>query len=532
MSDHAGKGQMFELALEVWSRRRRLAVVAFALVFAGAVGVARFLPDIYRSTATVLVERHRVAETLVRPSVTSELEMRLQTINQRILSRSRLADLITRLGLYPDLAKRMPIEAVVERMRRDIQFELKGMEQTKQTIGPFATVAFNLSYRGRDPETVARVTNTLASFYVDENVKIREQQATGTAEFLKVQLKHAKERMDDQERRVRDFRTRHVGELPQEMAVNLATLQRLQAQLQLNSERQLQATNRRETLAKELGEVDPAEAAGRPDPTITKLTKLRLELLELRQRFSDKYPDVIRMKAEIAALERDLAEGKPKAETEPATSAYPSVRRLKVALNEADAELNALKTEQQGLRQDIAAYQRRIENAPQREQKLQELSRDYEMAKELYASLLKRHEDAQLAEIMERRQQEEPFRVLDPAIPAKHPVAPNRTLLILVGVLLALGTAWAAAALAEHLDTSFHTIDDLRSFTKVPVLASIPRIVSAGDTARRARQRWLATTYLTLSLALVVAASYQLAHENDELVRLLSRHPSASRAAQ
>jgi len=124
---------------------------------------------------------------------------------------------------------------------------------------------------------------------------------------------------------------------------------------------------------------------------------------------------------------------------------------------------------------------------------------------------------------MEQSQQSGQFRILDPAIPAKEPQAPNRIGLILAGVLLAVGTAAAAAMLAERLDTSFHTFEDLRSFAKVPVLASIPHVPSADETARLARRHRLATASITLGLALVVAASYYLAHGNDQLVRLLSR---------
>ena len=165
MADRAQKISAFELVPEVWNRRKWLAVVVFAVIAAAVGSLAAFLPNVYRSTATVLVERHQVAETFVRPSVTGELGMRLQTIGQEILSRARLADLINRFGLYPELTPQMPMEAVVERMRRDIQIELKG--SVEQTTGRAMTVAFNLSYRGRDPETVALVANTVASFYVD-----------------------------------------------------------------------------------------------------------------------------------------------------------------------------------------------------------------------------------------------------------------------------------------------------------------------------------------------------------------------------
>jgi len=506
---------MFELALEVWSRRKWLALVVFAVVFAGTGSLATFLPDIYRSTATVLVERHQVPETFVRSSITGELETRLQTISQEILSRARLEDLMTRFGLYLDLRKRLPMEEVVENMRRDIQLVLKGVEQLS---GRSATVAFNLSYRGRDPETVAKVANTLVSFYVEENSKMRERQASQTTQFLKIQLEDTKKRLDEQEARLRTFRASHIGELPQQLGVNLATLERLHAQLHLNSANQLRARDQRAALLKQLAESDAAGVVGAPDTATARMTKLKQELLELRTRYSDKYPDVIRVKAEIAAIEQQLAGPGVKPDENSPGDVAP--------LSESDAEIKSLKAEEERLRRQIDAYQLRVENAPQREQEFQELSRGFETTKELYSSLLKRYEDAQLAESMEQSRQGEQFRILDPAIPATLPVAPNRIGLILAGLVLALGAAGATAVLAEHLDTSFHALDDLRSFAKVPVLASIPRIGSDSDTARQARQRWLATASIALGLALVVAASYQLAHGNDQLVRILSRRGS------
>ena len=527
MADRAQKSSAFELMPEVWGRRKWLAVAVFAVVFAAVGGLAAFLPNVYRSTATVLVERHQVPETFVRSSITGELETRLQTISQEILSRARLADLITRFDLYHDLTTRVPMEGVVEKMRRDITLVLKGVEQ--QMSGRSATVAFDLSYRGRDPGTVAQITNTLASFYVEENSKIRERQATQTAQFLKVQLEEARKRLDEQEARLRDFRARHTGELPQQMGVNMATVERLQGQLQLNSANQLRAMEQRAALVKQLAESGAAGVGGGPDTATARLAKLKRDLVALRTQFSDRYPDVIRVKEEIAALERELAtaktDGGPDADAAAGRGDSP-VPPWTTALSPIDAEIKSLKAEEQRLRRQIETYQRRVESAPQREQEFQELSRGFETARELYASLLKRYEDAQLAESMEQSKQGEQFRILDPAIPTKQPAAPNRFRLVLLGVLLALGGAVAAAVLAEHLDTSFHTHDDLRSFTKVPVLASIPRLVSGADAARQARQRWLATASIALGLALVVAASYHLAHGNDQLVHLLSRGAS------
>src|SRR2546425_8184936 len=264
------KGSGLDARLAVCSRRQWLAILACALPMTAGVSFITFLPNIYRSTATVLVDRQQVPEAFVRSTVTSALETRIQTISQEILSRSRLEVLINRFGLYPDLRKRVAPEELIERMRKDIKLDLKSAEARGQRE---ATVAFTISYQGSDPGTVSLVANTLASFYVEENFKARERQATGTADFLKVQLEDTKKRLDEQEQRVSEFKRRHMGELPQQMETNLATLERLHTQLRLNADNQTRAAERRQCLCSQLAEADsllaPAIVAPGAPPAIT-----------------------------------------------------------------------------------------------------------------------------------------------------------------------------------------------------------------------------------------------------------------------
>jgi protein tyrosine kinase modulator len=532
MADEGRKSNVLDLARAVWRRRKWLGLLAFAVPFTAALSVVLFLPDIYGSSATILVERQQVPEAFVRPTVTSGLDTRLHTISQEILSRTRLDSLIARFGLYSDLRDRVPREEVIERMRRDIRLELKGGEQRRRGGG--TTVAFAVSYRGSRPETVAQVTNTLASFYIEENLKVREKQATGTAEFLKVQLEETKKRLDQQEHRLGEFKTRHMGELPQQMQANLSTLEQLNQRLRLNSDNQLRAAERRESLIRQLAEGDfavrggtPAAAAAPADPTAARLFRLRQELTELRTRFTDKYPDVVRVKSEIVQLEQELA-ARPQPEPKPGEPARepqplvpPGVARLKQSLDEAEAEIKLLKAEEQRLRSSIATYQARVENAPAREQELVELSRDYDTTKQLYATLMQRYDEAQLAESMEQRQKGEQFRIIEGAVPSAVPAAPNRGRLTAMALVLSLGLAVGAILLAEQLDTSFHSVDDLRAVTTVPVLASIPRIMTDADRATRRRRFQLAAASAVLGLSGIVTAAYVVAHGNEWLVGLL-----------
>src|SRR6266850_4588768 len=325
MTDEARRQSGLDGLLAIWSRRKWLAILVFVGPMAAGMGLAAFLPNMYRSTATVLVDRQQVPEAFVRSTVTSALETRLHTISQEVLSRSRLEELINRFGLYVDLRKHAPLEDVIGRMRKDIKLELKSAELRGLRE---ATVAFTISYQGGDPTTVSVVTNTLASFYIEENVRARERQATGTAEFLQVQLGQTKSRLDEQEQRVSGFKRRHLGELPQQMEPNLAQLDRLHAQLRQNSDNQTRAKDRQQALTGQLADAESmlssygaasatpgAPLLGSPEVQeaarlAQKLAQKKEELAKLLTQYTVKHPDVGQVQTEIKALERELADAK------------------------------------------------------------------------------------------------------------------------------------------------------------------------------------------------------------------------------
>ena len=519
MSHQARKSSGFQRALEVWNRRKWLATVVFMVVFAGSLSAIWALPSLYRSSATVVVDRREVPDSFVRSAVTGELEPRLDAISQELLSRARLEAVVTRFDLYRDLRRQEGTpEAAVQQMRRDIQFAAKA---TEQPGGKNTTIAFTLSYRGMDPDTVARVTNALATSYVEENSRVRERQAAGTAQFLKGQLAEVKQKVEEQER--------ILGAQPQPVETELAALERLNTRLKINTDRQLRALDRRERVVRGFDVVEgpggTISPSGGAESITARLAKLKHELTELRTRFSDKYPDVIRVKSEIAALERQRAEvvaRRDAAATGQDKGGQDKGGQDKDPLKEINAELKALKDEEQTLRQAIATYEGRADNAPRRQQEYQRQARDYATLKEQYQSLLKRYEEAQVAESMEQGLKGEQFRILDGALPAKEPIAPSRARLGMMGLILALGTSVGAVVLAETFDGSFHSVDELRAFSKVPVLAGIPRLVTEADTRRRIRRRWLAALSLLIILALVAAAAYLFAYGNEGLVRLLA----------
>src|SRR5436189_3006462 len=434
---------MLDRIAGLWRRRKWIALLAFAAPASMVLGLVTSLPNIYRSTATILVERQQVPEAFVRPTVTGEVETRLQTITQEIF-------------------------------------------------------------------------------------RVRSRQATGTANFLRTQLEETTKQLDVQERQVSDFNRRYMGELPQQMTANLAAIEQLSPQLRLNNDRQTLALARREALERQLADVETAPAmattSGAPDTAATRLARLRNELRELRTQYTEKYPEVARVKAEIAALEREQNEKKSDAPSEAATPTPqdPSIRRLKAALTEVDAEVKALRKDESRLQAATARYQARADNTPLREQEFQELSRNYQTTKAHYQSLLKRYQEAQLAEDMEQRQKGEQFKIVDPAVVSDRPAAPNRSRFLLTGLILSLGLAAAAVVLAEQLDTSFHAIEELRAFTKIPVLVGIAGIATRRDTVFRRRRFRLATALAILVVLLLAGGSHLAGRGNATLVALLS----------
>lgn len=505
-------GHGVDFVAEVWSRRKWLAMAVFAVAAAGSITVALSLPPIYRSTATVIVEQSRTE------SGTGELESRLQLISQEILSRSRLEGVIQTFNLYPRLRPRASVETVVNRMRRDIRTESKLQPQPS---GLGSTIAFAISYRGGDPEQVAQVANALASFYLDEDRKLRERLASGAVRVLKAQLDEVKRSLDEQEGAL----GKHLGELPQQADANTANLQRLQADLRTASEERMRALDRRNELLRDLDDADapPAPVRAGPGPAAVRLATKRNDLADLRQRYSESYPDVIRLRGEVAALEREASAEAPVEGDSQVASSSGRATRLREALREVDAEISGLRSEETRLRADIGDHIRRLEDAPRRQRGYAEAGRDQQTTRDLYDAIRKRYEQALLDEGDPARPASSPFRILDPAIVPADPVAPNRLLLLFLAVVLSLALGAAAGFAAEKLDTSLHTADDVRSFTRVPVVASIPLIVTDRDRAAHRRRAVLVAASLVVGLGLLVHTVHRVARTKDGVVLMLAR---------
>lgn len=510
--DREGRGEDWLMA--AWSRRKWLAIVVFATAAVAGVTAAISVPDVYEATATVLVE-----EPQVEAAAAGRLDRRLQLITQEILSRSRLENLIHSFALYPNLRGQVSTEGLVRRMRRDIRTEFTAPPVAG---GAGSTLAFAISYRATKPEAAARIANALAAFYLEEDVRIRGKKASGAVQVLKGQLDDVGRKLAEQRQKLGGYAGDGLGEVPQQTAVDLAAVGRLHADLRSRTDERLRALDRRNELLRRLGEAESGGPAA-PMEAPTRLARLKGELADLLRRFSDRYPDVVRLRDEIAALEAQEAGDQPV--PAPATvAAAPSaaVIRLKESLAEVDADIRRLRSDEDGLRGEIATYTRRLDSAPGRQRAMEVGSQDYQATRETYDSLRRRYEQARVDEAAEGPVAEPRFRILDAAVIPTFPAAPNRLMLLGLAIAAALGLSVAAVALRERVDTSFHSVDDLAAFTRVRVLASIPRIVTPQDLRARRVRFCLATLAVTVGLALVAQTSRILARSENGLVATLS----------
>jgi len=467
--------------------RRRWAVIVPAVVISGlTVPIVFSIPATYQSTTLILVEAQKVPETLVRTTVTTPIEDRLQAISQQILSRTRLQRVIEKFNLYqsndptaegriakwwmrlqsgrPPESSSAPVTLDhVERLRRNLVIQVPRGRNTGSTI--------SISFVGDDPRTVMDVTNELASLFIEENLRVREAQAEGTTEFLENELQQMKVRLEAHEEALRSFKERSMGELPEQLEANLRTLDRLQIERQMLENSLKNAEDRYADLNRQLTS-DALGGGDSPSTVAGRLQVLRTRLAYLRTEYTEEYPDIVLLKKEIDAVEAELA-----AEATTSTPAAPPTVGTagNMQLAERRREIQTIKQRQQVVVSQINDYEKRVERTPHREQQLAMVLRDYENVQRSYQGLLDKRQEAKIAESLERRQKAEIFRILDPANFPERPYQPNRAFLILLGIAGGIAAGIGLAVFREQLDASIKTEADLvEASTGIPVLAVVP----------------------------------------------------------
>ncbi len=461
--------------LDVALRRKWFIIIPFLTVLLISVTLCFVLPKKYKATTTILVIPQNVPDAFVKSTVTMNPSEYLNILYQEIMSRTRLEKVIKELSLFPRLIQNTPIEDIIARMRENIEIDVKTRPDARGGVA-----SFSISYIDRHPQTVADIANRLASLFIEENMKSREQQAKKTTDFLVNELQSLEARLLDHEKAITNFKQQHIGSLPEQREANLRMLDQLILQQQRIADELSNAENRKIVIQQQLYQMDspaPLSRGDRADPPVgslpARISETKRRIIALQNKYTDAHPDIIAAKSELAKL---LAQAN-RAESEPATSAFSSsgsaADQQLLAIN---LEIKSLQNEFMSIKSKTAEYQARVEMAPRLEQELTALARDYENTKKTYDNLLTKRHEAEQAEKLEITQRGEQFKVLDPAKVPFKPFKPNRPRILLMGIALALAAGGGAAFLVEFLDKSFYQVNDLESYLGLPVLVSLPVI--------------------------------------------------------
>jgi polysaccharide chain length determinant protein (PEP-CTERM system associated) len=512
-----------EIARIVWRRRFWIAV-PFAIVAIGVFAVVRRLPNTYKSETVILVVPQRVPESYVRSTVTARIEDRLPSIQQQILSRSRLEGIVVDFNLYVELRRQVVMEDVIQRMRKDIDVKVEHGD------------SFRVTYMSDDPRTAQKVTERLARLFIDENLRDREVLAEGTNQFLDAQLESAKRRLLEHEKKLEDYKRRNAGQLPSEISQNQQVIQNAEAQSQVLAESVNRDRDRRLLLERQLADLESAEPWVAPlvtssdpnDPANQPTAAQQLEaargrLEALERRLKPEHPDVIALTHVIRDLEAAVARELKREPKKERSAEMPvpvsatqlarnrKMRDLRDEIQNLDAQLARKEAESGRLRGLISSTQAKIDASPTREAELVELTRDYATLQNSYSALAAKREDAMMSASLERRQIGEQFKVLDAAHLPEQPFSPNRARFDLIGAAIGLGLGLGLALLLEYLDTSMRSAADVLTALMLPVLAQVPYVETGEDRRRQRRVRliWTVTAAAT-GVACLVALAWKL----------------------
>lgn len=472
--------------------RRRLKVILIPALLAPLAGflISFAFPPKYTSQSLILVEEQKVPEGYVKPVVTEDIGQRIATMEQQVLTRNRLQPMIDRLGL----AKGRSVDEAVDEIRANISIEQVETDLTPPTAGgttkkkkpgQASTVpGFYVNFTARSPKEAQDICSGLTSMLLEENLKLREAVAQSTTDFLSRQLEQAKRDIDDQDSKLAAFKKQYMGQLPGDEENNLKILMGLNSQLDANT----QSLNRAQQdksyteslLAQQLAAWKSTQSATNPLTLEQQLASLQSQLITLQARYTDDHPDVVKTKADITEVKRKLDElnsaaaQNPQANDKASGSEPPEIRQLRLQVHQYDQVIAQATRDQQRLQEQIRAYQGRVALSPAVEEQYKLLTRDYDTAQKFYNDLLAKKSESAMQTDMERGQQGEQMRLLNPANLPDSPSFPNRWLFSGGGLGAGLALGLGLALWMELRDKSIRTEQDVLAAMELPMLVSLP----------------------------------------------------------
>jgi uncharacterized protein involved in exopolysaccharide biosynthesis len=531
--------------LAVLRRRRSLILAVAVSLLAASAALAFLLPAVYRSTATILIEEQEIPPDLVRSAIASYADQRIETIKQQILSRSTLWKIVEQYDLYRKLRKRSPTEEVLSRFVDDIHIDVINVKVIdKRTQNPTqATIAFTLAYDGETPELAQKVANELTSLFLGENLKTRERHAQETTAFLKRESENLSRHIQELEEKIAAVKKRAEGALPELVQLNMQLMTQAEREV-IDIQREIRSLTERKTyLEGELATLKPhspiisasgerlldtgerlkalraqyASASAYLSPEHPDIIKMKQEiaslekeggaadgreelskrlmaerasLAALRERVEDSHPDAVRSRAKIASLERELQAAierpaKPVA-VKPENPAYINIQ---AQLASTTASLQSLQLARADLKRRMAEYARRLETTPALEPEYLDLVRDRENSVRKHQEITSRLMEAQVSAELEVQRKGERFSLIDPPELPEIPDRPNRKAILLLGAFLAVAGGIGTGVAADNVDRTIRTADQLGHAMRSLPLAVIPYMPSATELARFGRRR-------------------------------------------
>ena len=552
--------------LAILNRRKWQLILPIAVLLPIVLVVAMKLPPIYRSTAKILIEEQEIPRDLVRTTVTSFADQRIQVIKQRVMTQKNLGDLIEKYDLYPRIREQVSLSAAVAEMREDTELDMVSAQVIDPRSGRAqqATIAFSLSFEHSSATVAQKVTHELVSLFLEENLRQREAAVEEASAFLGEEAERLAERIRELDAARAAFKERHRNNLPEQFEVNRELMQRAEEQLR-NNERAIRSSQEQLLLLEvQLGQMDPQLVGGQPSPE-ARLRELEARYSGIAARYRSTHPDRINMEREIEALRKVVASSDLSAlrarradivqslqtARERYSSEHPDVQRLERDLALADRRLAAaasepaaaiasssknpayvqllaraegIKLEIQGLREAqkdldarIRTYEQRLVEAPQIEREYRELTRGYENAIDKYREVKDKQLEAELAESLEADRKAERFTLIEPPTVPDKPIKPNRPALMMLGAVAAVGTGAGHLAVREFLDRALYGARTVQLITGAPPLALIPNIAVAADRRRRIWVRVLLAVTAAVLLVVAVVAFHLLVRPLDIL---------------
>jgi len=462
--------------------RRRFLLISLLALLGGVSGyaIAHFLPKRYTSKTTVLVQQPTIQLT---PVVSDSVNQRLATMQQQILSGSRLEPVIRELGLYQSDIGRLPMQDLVDRLRQTI---------TVTGIAPMVGAraenlpGFTISVVFRDPNLSQKICSMITNMFVEENEKIRTTDVENNTQFLDTEVDNAKAKLDEQDARLAAFQRRYIGSLPEDAQTNLNLLNEqtslLDAATQALNRAQQDKSFAESILAQQLSSWQASQLGQNPESLEQQLAALQTQLVALQSKYTDDHPDVIKVKNDVAVLKQKIAESEkqqkaaaPDKNTR-ATAEPTQILQLRAQIHQYDQVIKERIAQQEEIKKQIGIYQSRVQASPGVEQEYKLLTRDHQIVLDTYNDLMKKRDASAMSQHLEESKQSERFQVLDPASYPDSPSFPKKPLFVGGGFAGGLALGIGLTLLLEMQDTSMRSEHDIEVVLRMPVLAMIPVI--------------------------------------------------------